>query len=453
MARIDKALSDLGEARRQVENTIAAIEAAATPQETVITITPADTATDVADEAGLQPHELIKRGLYTPRPVARPAPLRPHPPVARGERVLDLPEPGPGQPAIKPNAGRVLDMAQDEESSIDRRAEADPIGDAEGGVGIAPRGFLAGPPTITVFERIQLGRTGLTPRHRSIVTTAAETIDKVHTVPETLAPLVVDSETFGPGNTAGIDSYETMECVERFGLHLRDQVLSDAAMAAVHSTIRESEAYQGILHYTGSGSILRPVTDTDQEIAHQLLDDRRVFARAYVQWVATRTGPGVIWKAINGEPRNVGNIPEFWGSDDFEAVSDALDALFEDLGLLRKEIVPNAPKDLRPGSTAKRAGVPAPSPAFREDPAFPARSAEDEVASQSQTTYDVVLTSSGPRKVDVIVAVRAIAGLGLREAKDLVDRGSGVVLSNASKSNAESAKARIESVGARVELR
>jgi hypothetical protein len=55
-----------------VENSIAAMEAASKPEETVMTIKPAETATDIPDEAHLQPHELIKGGLYTPRPVGTP---------------------------------------------------------------------------------------------------------------------------------------------------------------------------------------------------------------------------------------------------------------------------------------------------------------------------------------------------------------------------------------------
>jgi len=70
-----------------------------------------------------------------------------------------------------------------------------------------------------------------------------------------------------------------------------------------------------------------------------------------------------------------------------------------------------------------------------------------------QTEFDVILTSAGSSKVPVIKAVRAATGLGLKEAKALVDSAPGAIKEGASKEEAEELKAQLEEAGATVELK
>ncbi|NMB45356.1 MAG: 50S ribosomal protein L7/L12 [Firmicutes bacterium] len=70
-----------------------------------------------------------------------------------------------------------------------------------------------------------------------------------------------------------------------------------------------------------------------------------------------------------------------------------------------------------------------------------------------QTEFDVILTSAGDRKIQVIKAVREITGLGLKEAKGLVDEAPKAVKEGVSKEEAEDIKAKIEEVGGGVEIK
>ncbi|MDX1396931.1 MAG: 50S ribosomal protein L7/L12 [Oceanospirillum sp.] len=76
-----------------------------------------------------------------------------------------------------------------------------------------------------------------------------------------------------------------------------------------------------------------------------------------------------------------------------------------------------------------------------------------EAAAAEQTEFDVVLAGAGDKKVNVIKAVRAITGLGLKEAKAMVDGAPAVVKEGVSKDDAEAAKAQLEEAGASVELK
>ena len=73
-------------------------------------------------------------------------------------------------------------------------------------------------------------------------------------------------------------------------------------------------------------------------------------------------------------------------------------------------------------------------------------------AAEEQTEFNVVLTEVGANKVGVIKAVREITGLGLKEAKDLVEAG-GKVKEGASKADGEEMKKKLEAAGAKVELK
>jgi large subunit ribosomal protein L7/L12 len=72
---------------------------------------------------------------------------------------------------------------------------------------------------------------------------------------------------------------------------------------------------------------------------------------------------------------------------------------------------------------------------------------------EEQTEFNVILASAGDKKIEVIKEVRAITGLGLKEAKDLVEGAPKPVKEGASKEEAEKIKAALEKVGAKVELK
>ena len=77
----------------------------------------------------------------------------------------------------------------------------------------------------------------------------------------------------------------------------------------------------------------------------------------------------------------------------------------------------------------------------------------DGVAAAEQTEFDVILASVGDKKVNVIKAVRAITGLGLKEAKGLVDGAPSPIKEGVSKEDAEDIKSQIEEAGGSVELK
>ena len=77
----------------------------------------------------------------------------------------------------------------------------------------------------------------------------------------------------------------------------------------------------------------------------------------------------------------------------------------------------------------------------------------DAAAAEEQTEFDVVLSSFGDKKVGVIKAVRTITGLGLKEAKDLVESAPAAVKEGVSKDEAEEIKKQIEEAGGSVEVK
>ena len=74
-------------------------------------------------------------------------------------------------------------------------------------------------------------------------------------------------------------------------------------------------------------------------------------------------------------------------------------------------------------------------------------------AAEEKTEFTVVLASAGDKKIEVIKEVRALTGLGLKEAKDLVEGAPKAVKEGAAKDEAEKIKATLEKVGAKVELK
>jgi large subunit ribosomal protein L7/L12 len=83
-------------------------------------------------------------------------------------------------------------------------------------------------------------------------------------------------------------------------------------------------------------------------------------------------------------------------------------------------------------------------------PAGPAAAAPEV---EEQDEFDVVLESDGGKKIQVIKVVRELTGLGLKEAKDLVEAAPKAVLEKANKENADKAKAKLEAEGAKVTLK
>ncbi len=74
-------------------------------------------------------------------------------------------------------------------------------------------------------------------------------------------------------------------------------------------------------------------------------------------------------------------------------------------------------------------------------------------AAEEKSDFDVVLTAAGDKKIGVIKAVRELTSLGLKEAKDLVEKTPANILEGASKEDAEAAKAKIEEAGGTAELK
>jgi large subunit ribosomal protein L7/L12 len=77
----------------------------------------------------------------------------------------------------------------------------------------------------------------------------------------------------------------------------------------------------------------------------------------------------------------------------------------------------------------------------------------DGAAAEEKTSFDVVLTNAGAQKIQVIKVVRAVTGLGLKEAKDLVDSAPKPVKEGVAQEEADQIKAQLEEAGASVELK
>ncbi len=85
--------------------------------------------------------------------------------------------------------------------------------------------------------------------------------------------------------------------------------------------------------------------------------------------------------------------------------------------------------------------------------AVAAAAAGGEAAAEEKDEFDVILTAAGDKKINVIKEVRAITGLGLKEAKDVVDGAPKAVKEGATKAEAEEIKKKLEDAGASVELK
>jgi large subunit ribosomal protein L7/L12 len=85
--------------------------------------------------------------------------------------------------------------------------------------------------------------------------------------------------------------------------------------------------------------------------------------------------------------------------------------------------------------------------------AAPAAGGDGAAAAEEKTSFDVVLTNAGEKKIQAIKVVRAVTGLGLKEAKDLVDGAPNPVKEGVAQDEADQIKAQLEEAGASVEIK
>src|SRR3954465_6338131 len=127
------------------------------------------------------------------------------------------------------------------------------------------------------------------------------------------------------------------------------------------------------------------------------------------------------------------------------AAASGVDKIFEELGKMTVlELV-----DLK-NKIEEEWGITAAAPVAAAAPAAGGGGAE---AAEEKSTFDVVLTNSGQAKIGVIKVVRAVTGLGLKEAKDLVDSAPKAVKEGVNEEEANAVKAQLEEAGAEVELK
>ena len=126
----------------------------------------------------------------------------------------------------------------------------------------------------------------------------------------------------------------------------------------------------------------------------------------------------------------------------------AVDTVFEQLGSMTVlELV-----ELK-NKIEEEWGITAAAPVAVAAPGGAPGAPDDGGAAEEQTAFDVVLTGPGDKKIQVIKVVRAITGLGLKEAKDLVDGAPNPVKEGIARDEADSLKAQLEEAGASVEVK
>ena len=126
----------------------------------------------------------------------------------------------------------------------------------------------------------------------------------------------------------------------------------------------------------------------------------------------------------------------------------AVDTIFEQLGSMTVlELV-----ELK-NKIEEEWGITAAAPVAVAAPGAAPAAGGDGAAAEEKTAFDVVLTGAGDKKIQVIKVVRAITGLGLKEAKDLVDGAPGAVKEGVNQEEADSIKTQLEEAGAAVEVK
>jgi large subunit ribosomal protein L7/L12 len=125
----------------------------------------------------------------------------------------------------------------------------------------------------------------------------------------------------------------------------------------------------------------------------------------------------------------------------------AVDKVFDELGKMTVLDLVELKKKIE-----EEWGVTAAAPVAVAAPGA-APAAGDGAAAEEKSEFDVVLTGAGDKKIQVIKVVRAITGLGLKEAKDLVDGAPNPVKEGVAQEEADSIKAQLEEAGASVEVK
>jgi len=126
----------------------------------------------------------------------------------------------------------------------------------------------------------------------------------------------------------------------------------------------------------------------------------------------------------------------------------AVDTVFEQLGTMTVlELV-----ELK-NKIEEEWGITAAAPVAVAAPSAAAAGGDGAAPVEEKTAFDVVLTAAGDKKIQVIKVVRALTGLGLKEAKDLVDGAPNAVKEGIPQDEADSVKAQLEEAGASVEVK
>jgi large subunit ribosomal protein L7/L12 len=128
--------------------------------------------------------------------------------------------------------------------------------------------------------------------------------------------------------------------------------------------------------------------------------------------------------------------------------ASAVDKVFDELGKMSVLDLVELKKKIE-----DEWGITAAAPVAVAAPGAPATGGDGAAADEEQTEFNVVLTGAGDKKIQVIKVVRAITGLGLKEAKDLVDGAPNPVKEGVPQEEADSIKAQLEEAGASVEVK
>ena len=128
--------------------------------------------------------------------------------------------------------------------------------------------------------------------------------------------------------------------------------------------------------------------------------------------------------------------------------ASAVDKVFDELGKMSVLDLVELKKKIE-----DEWGITAAAPVAVAAPGAGAAGGDGAAAAEEQTAFDVVLTAAGGQKIQVIKVVRAITGLGLKEAKDLVDSAPKPVKEGVAQDEADSIKAQLEEAGATVEVK
>ena len=130
-------------------------------------------------------------------------------------------------------------------------------------------------------------------------------------------------------------------------------------------------------------------------------------------------------------------------------MADSVDTIFEELGKMSVLDLVQLKNKIE-----EEWGITAATPvAVAAGGVAPAGGGDGAGAAEEKTEFDVVLTNAGGQKIQVIKVVRAVTGLGLKEAKDLVDNAPNAVKESVAREEADSIKAQLEEAGAEVEVK